>query len=321
MILTYVTAGIMLVAIVLMIIGCFGDIAAMGSYSVNMSYYFGDGFDEVNNYSNMPYPELYIFELILMIFQEALYFTMMAGVITFGVLAMVKAIVAMVGKKEFELKFITPIFMCVLPYFVILMLRLFMGSKSTGVGMGWGSVLLTVGLFLLIACILLQDLRKNLVRREGLNGILARSFHVGALFFGMISFLAVFGVVLEASGLKMTLARPVEAALNPLSMGGDLPDGGILAMIGFFVGLAGYNLMLFPFAGSMKKAKVSKIVMLIIGFATTIAGIVLSMISMNDLYGEGGMSANAIVFIIFMVLTIGLMITSFAFAKKAQLQD
>ena len=197
-IVSFALGGVLLTLLILMLVGCFGDIAvikssetvigrALEGYNVSIKYFFGDAVKQINEArKSMRYPEYPDFLTAMLVIEYIFWIAAIITFITGIVIISIKLCKAVKAKEEFAVKkYFISFIMAGLPYLLLMYIQyafradvissnLFSSDSSLSasrssnieITYGWGTQMILVTTFIGAAALPLYKIGSSIIMRD-----------------------------------------------------------------------------------------------------------------------------------------------------------
>ena len=325
-----VVGALVITALVLLIIGCFGDIARyyttikdydLGDTATKFTYIF-KGYEEIDVLKDYS-PMTYMFGLISLIFMDILFIGILITALISSILSVVKLIKGLTsGGKPFHGLSCLPMLFAVV-YLALIAINFFnleqAGDEMLYASYGWGGILMIVGIGLYILALGGYGV-KQFLEKQNKTRLIASIIGVGTMAFLLVAILNAynhpFGIMEDGMGLFLS---PF-GYLATLSLG-ELSDGNIGFIIMYcYLSIFVMVLLGLGFLFSLKGKDIPVIVLSFIGLLIYVASTV---VVVNALPNElvNALSSSFILFVIFFALAFVSAIVFTVFNRKARKEE
>lgn len=334
-VLRYILSGILLLGILFLFIGLFGDFIKGTASTIglkydesasSLTYYFKDIYTNIQNLEiSDKYGYVYEFELFLMVVDVIAYYSMFILVITFATLSTINLVKHIMKKSDINYYFLLPMVFSALLHIMVVMLTEYVAVNVAGEGfikitLGWGSILLLIGSLLIVACIMFERLAKIIINRENATKIAASSLSIVSDILSFVLMLLAFGFIINiAEYSEVAIKMPINptftiryiASLYPDNMKENFVKAYELSYSGFLILFISAILYLANYAVNLKNNSIAKIVIGGFSFIAMLVGEFLILSSANRAFVNNvGLSAGGVFIIICGLLSLGTLIAS-----------
>ena len=323
-----IVGGLVLTALLLIAIGCFGDIARaytniegydLSDTATSFTYIF-KGYEEIDALKEVA-TGTYIFQLMSLILMDILFFGILITLLVSMILSVIRLIKGIkTGDKPFHGLSSLPMLFAVI-YLAIIALNFFnleqAGSEMIYISNGWGGVLMIVGIGLYILA-LGGDAVKEFLEKQNKTALIAKIIGVGMMAFFLVAILNAYNHPFGVMESDMGAFLSPFYYLTFFTVGGFEGMGFIImySYLSFFV------MVLFGLA-FLFSLKGKDIPVLILSFIGLILYVVSTILVINGLENEmvNALSSSFIIFIIFFALAFISAIVYTVFRRKALAQE
>jgi hypothetical protein len=339
--LRYVLSGLLLVGVLLLFIGCFGDYAkgsvtslSIGNYkesSSALTYYFKTVYSNIQDIQKTDqYGYVYSFELFLMVLDVIVYYSMFIIIATFAVLSTVNLIRALMNKDEINYVFLNSMIFTAILHIMVVQLVNFTAVYMAGEGyikiaLGWGSLLLLIGSILIFGCIMAERIVKPIINKGNSQEITGNSLTVFADILSFVLLLLTFGFIFVVKDTTNLIKMPLNPSFT-LRYLLSLYNGNAnyayeeaygLSVAGFFILLISTILYLGNFTINIKNYSLVKVILAGVFFAGILVGeFVLLSATSKSFNAEVGLNAGGAFIIICGLLSLGSAVAGYALKRN-----